>query len=446
MSGLRFSWAAYRKASADLLASAPLESCGVAYSIHDPHTDSWLVDNVETVADSAYEHRDEVSATLRPAFIVEVANRARALGRSVVLVHTHPFEQRHPRFSTVDDRGEIALADYLRRRAPKSEHLALVLSQAGCRARRIGTVQEVPVWQVGERLVLMSSEKSTEGGHARYDRQVRAFGADGQRAISSLKVGVVGVGGTGSVLLQQLIRLGVRDFVLIDPDVVETTNLNRLAGAGPTDVGATKIAVAEREILACSPGSWVRGLRADVVDANIATELVGLDFVFLCTDSHASRAVVCQIAYQYLVPTIDMGTSITVREGAVTHVTGRVQMLAPELPCLTCTGALDGNQIRREMMSPERRASDPYLLGDYEPQPAVMSINTTMASLAATMFMATVTSMPSQARFQLYDGIRGAVRPTQARRVEDCIVCSPRGALAKGSSWPLPVRPSENNG
>ncbi|MCA1411668.1 ThiF family adenylyltransferase [Bradyrhizobium sp. NBAIM20] len=446
MSGLRFVWPTYRRASADLLASAPLESCGVAYSVHDPHTDTWLVDDVESVADSAYEHRDEVSATLRPAFIVEVANRARALGRSVVLVHTHPFEQSHPRFSAVDDAGEVALAGYLRRRAPQGEHLALVLSEAGCRARRIGTAQEVPVWQVGERLVLLSSDKSTEGSDVRYDRQVRAFGADGQRVISSLKVGVVGVGGTGSVLLQQLTRLGVRDFVLIDPDVVETTNLNRLAGAGPSDVGTSKIAVAEREILACSSTSRVRGLRADVVDANIAAELVGLDFVFLCTDSHASRAVVCHVAYQYLVPTIDMGTSITVREGAVTHISGRVQMLAPELPCLTCTGALDGNQIRREMMSPERRASDPYLVGDYEPQPAVMSINTTMASLAATMFMAAVTSMPGQARFQLYEGVRGAVRPTQARRVDDCVVCSRRGALAKGPSWPLPVRPRANNG
>jgi hypothetical protein len=141
-----------------------------------------------------------------------------------------------------------------------------------------------------------------------------------------------------------------------------------------------------------------------------------------------------------------MGMSVTVRDDAVTHITGRVQMLAPELPCLTCTGALDANQIRREMMSPEQRASDPYLVGAHEPQPAVMSINSTVASLAATMFMAAVTSMPGQARFQLYDGVRGTVRPTQARVVEHCIVCSKKGALAKGVSWPLPVRSSASNG
>jgi molybdopterin/thiamine biosynthesis adenylyltransferase len=446
MSGLRFPGSAYRTTSADLLAAAPLESCGVAYSVYDPRTGTWVVDEVEVVPESAYEHRDETSATLRPTFIVDVANRARAQGRSVVLMHTHPFEPGHPRFSEVDDKGEVALADYLGRRAPAGDHLTLVLARGGCCARRIGTTEEVPTWEVSERLVLLSQRGAAEPAQARYDRQVRAFGADGQRAISSLKVGVIGLGGTGSVLVQQLARLGVRDYVLIDPDAVETTNLNRLAGAGAADVGAPKIDVAEREIRAYLPAARVHGLRADVVDQSTAAKLTGVDFIFLCTDSHASRAVVCQLAYQHLVPTIDMGVSVTVRDGVVTHITGRVQMLAPGLPCLTCTGALDANQIRCEMMSPEQRASDPYLVGAHEPQPAVMSINSTLASLAATMFMAAVTSVPGQARFQLYDGVRGTVRPMQARVVEHCIVCSKKGALAKGVSWPLPVRSSANNG
>ncbi|MGY3033845.1 hypothetical protein ACVIIV_003015 [Bradyrhizobium sp. USDA 4354] len=441
MSGLRFPASAYRTTSAKLLAAAPLESCGVAYSVHDARTSTWVVDEIGVVPESAYEHRDETSASLRPAFIVDVANRARAQGRSVVLMHTHPFERGHPSFSKIDDEGEVALADYLRRRASAGDHLTLVLGQGGCRARRIGKSEEVPTWEVGERLVLLSQGGAADSTQGQYDRQVRAFGAEGQRVISSLKVGVVGLGGTGSVLIQQLARLGVRYYVLIDPDAVETTNLNRLAGAGTSDVGAAKIDVAEREIRACLPSARVRGLRADVVDESSAAELTSVDFIFLCTDSHASRAVVSQLAYQHLVPTIDMGTSITARDGVVTHITGRVQMLAPELPCLTCTGALDANQIRREMMSPEQRASDPYLVGAHEPQPAVMSINSTVASLAATMFMAAVTPIPSQARFQLYDGIRGTVRPTIARIVPGCIVCSRSGALARGHSWPLPVRP-----
>jgi molybdopterin-synthase adenylyltransferase len=58
------------------------------------------------------------------------------------------------------------------------------------------------------------------------------------------------------------------------------------------------------------------------------------------------------------------------------------------------------------------------------------------------MFLGAVTPMPANARFQLYDGIRGTVRPTTARIVPSCLVCSHAGALAKGISWPLPVRPA----
>jgi molybdopterin/thiamine biosynthesis adenylyltransferase len=207
-------------------------------------------------------------------------------------------------------------------------------------------------------------------------------------------------------------------------------------------VGQPKTIIVERGVFSIAPAARVRRMERDVVDAEIAAELRGLDFVFLCTDSQASRAVVGQLAYQHLVPTIDMGVSVTVRDGAVTHITGRVQMLSPGLPCLTCTGALDGEQIRREMLTPEQRAADSYLVGANEPHPAVMSINSTMASLAVTMFLGAVTPIPANARFQLYDGIRGTVRPTMARIVSGCLVCSQEGALAKGTSWPLPVRPA----
>jgi hypothetical protein len=73
--------------------------------------------------------------------------------------------------------------------------------------------------------------------------------------------------------------------------------------------------------------------------------------------------VVNQAAYQFLVPVIDMGVSITVADGVVTHITGRVQMLAPGLPCLTCSNALNSEAIRREMLTPEQRAADPYIQG-----------------------------------------------------------------------------------
>src|SRR3546814_7327021 len=78
-------------------------------------------------------------------------------------------------------------------------------------------------------------------------------------------------------------------------------------------------------IEAINPDARVEAIVGDIVDAEQAARIAGCDFIFLCTDSHASRAVVCQAAYQYLVPVIDMGVSVSTADGAITHVTGRVR-------------------------------------------------------------------------------------------------------------------------
>ena len=49
-----------------------------------------------------------------------------------------------------------------------------------------------------------------------WDRNVRAFGADLQRALGELRVTIVGCGGTGSAVAEQITRLGVRHLHLID--------------------------------------------------------------------------------------------------------------------------------------------------------------------------------------------------------------------------------------
>jgi molybdopterin/thiamine biosynthesis adenylyltransferase len=69
----------------------------------------------------------------------------------------------------------------------------------------------------------------------RHDRQIRAFGHDGQRRLGAATAAVVGAGGIGSLLVQGLAHLGVGRLIVIDPDRVEPSNLNRLAGATAAD-------------------------------------------------------------------------------------------------------------------------------------------------------------------------------------------------------------------
>ncbi|WP_189524196.1 MULTISPECIES: ThiF family adenylyltransferase [unclassified Mesorhizobium] len=215
---------------------------------------------------------------------------------------------------------------------PAASHLALVIGPDGCRARRLGIAHEIPVWEIGACARALAYPGLPEISTLAHDRQVRAFGPRGQAIISHIAVAIIGLGGTGSAVAQQLAHLGVRRFILIDPDVVEMTKLNRLVGATPADIGRPKAEVAARHIRSINSKAEITALRADIVDEASLPALYGADFLFLCTDSHASRAVVGQLAYQFLLPCIDMGVSITVRENAITHGTGRTQMLAPGLP------------------------------------------------------------------------------------------------------------------
>jgi hypothetical protein len=393
----------------------------------------------------AYIERTPISASLSPAYIVEIVNRARAGQLGLVFVHSHPSATGIPCFSSVDDHGERGLESFLRLRLPGASHLAIVVGPQGINCRNLGQQCPVDVVEVGRQLTIHSGTEAIGPAEITFDRQVRAFGTTGQQTIKRLRIGIVGLGGTGSLMAQQLAYLGVSDFILIDPDAVERHNLNRLVGAGPSDVGVPKVTVAARHINFINPHARTLSLQRDVVDEAVPNSLVCADFIFCCTDSQASRAVLNQLAYQYLIPSIDMGVSIGLGASGLASITGRVQMLAPGLACLTCTNAIDARGVREELMTPEQRTMDPYFRGGIgEAQPAVISINSTVTSLAASMFLGALTPAPFTTRFQLYDGIVGTVRPIVASSEPRCIVCSPAGSLARAGSWQLPTRPIQS--
>jgi len=306
-------------------------------------------------------------------------------------------------------------------------------------AREIGTKRPLRVIGVGENIIWGETAEG-ETPAERYDRQIRAFGPAGQEVLKSVRVAIVGLGGTGSVVFQELVYLGVRDFILLDPDTVEGTNLNRLVGTVPSDIGKSKVDVAEKWAKQVNSKIHVSARKGSALNADITRSLADADFLFCCTDSHGSRAVLNQFAYQYLVPAIDMGVVIATTKGRVTHVAGRTQMLAPGLACLACGNLLDAEQVRMDLMTDFERQQDPYFVGQPEPAPAVISLNSTIASLAVTMFLNATVGIPGSARFLHYNAMTGTCRPVLSIPHPSCVVCSPRGAIARGDEWPLPAR------
>jgi molybdopterin/thiamine biosynthesis adenylyltransferase len=377
---------------------------------------------------------------LKPEFVARVTKRARLEKCTIVFVHSHPGSDA-PVFSPVDWDGEQHLAAFLSHRHPDYPHAALVVSKGGMQARRLATNEHIRVIAIGNnRTTLYDPKQPDEPIADTFDRQIRAFGPDGQRSLQMLRIAIVGLGGMGSLVSQQLGHLGVRDFLLIDPDVLEHTNLNRVVNATPKDVGRPKVDLAADYIRLIAPGAHVATIQGDITRRDVANQLLNADLIYGCTDSHGSRSVLQQVAYQYLIPCIDTGTTITVATGRVTHIYGRVQLLAPGHSCLTCNGLLNPNEVRHDMMTDFERKADPYIQGAREPAPAVMSLNGTVASLAVTMLLSMVCGIPVTARYLLYNAVSSLLRTVRGQADPNCYICSRAGSFARGDTWPLLVR------
>lgn len=431
----------------DLL--GPIEACAVLFAEPARSTggrELLVVRRAVLAEPDDYSFRHAVGAELSPQFVARVSKEAKLAKQALIFVHTHPGEGA-PQFSMTDDRGEQLLASFLSVRGQTESHVAMVLSCSGVRARRLGQDEEVAVTSVGDQLVRRFVPLGARSAppELRHDRQVRAFGTDGQRALANLRVAIVGLGGTGSIAAQQLAHLGVRDFLLIDPDTVDETNLNRVVGARHDDVGIPKTEVAARQVREIDPACVVETLRMNVVLEKVARRLIDADVIVGCTDSHGSRSVLQQVAYQYFIHLIDIGSTIVVESGAVRSIFGRVQLLGPDHPCLWCSALLDSEQVRRDLMSEVERQADPYIQGAHLPAPSVVSLNGVVVSLAVTMLLGLVTAAPVSGHHLLYNALTPSLRSVRGTLQSDCFICSPRGALARGDSLRLYARMEETD-
>jgi molybdopterin/thiamine biosynthesis adenylyltransferase len=423
-----------------LRAEQNLETCAIflTRAARTSHGLRWLVFEEIFIDAKQYSHRSAERITINPELVFKAAARARNEAATVVFAHSHP-EADIPIFSATDDEGELRLTSFFSDFLPGLPILSLLVALGGIRARVMGSDEEVLIESVGTSLGFSADQSSAR--FEPHNRQILAFGEEGQKIIRSLRIGIVGLGGTGSIVAHELAHLGAFDVTLIDPDLVETSNLNRLLGATPDDVGMAKVEVAKRSILAISRGAQVRALNADVMDEATARTLLACSIVFCCTDSHGSRAILNQICYQYFIPVIDIGVSLTAKSGILTHINGRIQLLAPGLGCLTCGEFLNPDQVRRDLMSENEKLNDPYFdSSEGQPQPAVISINGIVSSLALTMFLGVVTEIPIDYRYQLYDGLSGRLRSIEHQPRPGCVTCSPDGAYARGDTWELPTR------
>ncbi|MHB1090839.1 MAG: HesA/MoeB/ThiF family protein, partial [Ilumatobacteraceae bacterium] len=223
-----------------------------------------------------------------------------------------------------------------------------------------------------------------------FDRQIRALGRDGQTVLHQLHVAVVGLGGTGSAVFEQLVRLGVGTITIVDHQTVEYTNVTRIHGSNISDVGRPKVEVQKAHADQIGLGTDVIALYGNVAELNIAEQLRGCDALFSCTDDHRGRGVLSRIAYRYLIPLFNTGVQVKTCGGLIIGIHGRVVVAGPGLPCLICAQQVISAIAAAEAHSDHARvalAGEGYVPGLGEPAPAIIAYTTAAASLLVAEFL-----------------------------------------------------------
>lgn len=262
---------------------------------------------------------------------------------------------------------------------------------------------------------------------SRFNRNELLFGAEGQARIAATSVGIVGVGGLGSHVAQQLAYLGTEEFVLVDHDRVSLSSLNRMIGATPDDAvaGTAKVAVAERVIRQIRPGGRVRSFDARIEDPGAHEAVAGCDVLFGCLDEDSPRLRLLELSSAVRRPYLDLATDV----GADGRVYGgRVLVSIDGERCLFCMGLLDEDAIRRAAQTEEQRAEDDRIYGVRRGAlggagPSVVSINGVVASVAATEFMVWATGMRDPRRYLVYRAERGIITLPSDQPLEHCPFC-----------------------
>jgi molybdopterin/thiamine biosynthesis adenylyltransferase len=230
----------------------------------------------------------------------------------------------------------------------------------------------------------------------RFSRQ-SFLGPNAEQVLGNALVGVVGLGGGGSHIVQQLAHLGVRRYVLYDADVVEESNLNRLVGATLEDARAArpKLEIAKRIITGQDANAEIHGHQTRWQES--AESLRLCDLVFSCVDSFAERAQLEIACRRHLIPMLDIGLGVTIVDDEPPVLGGQVILSMPGGPCMRCLGFL----------TEKRLADEASQYGDAGPRPQVIWGNGVLASIAVGIAIDLLTDWTRRLRKVVYLEYRG---------------------------------------
>ena len=335
--------------------------------------------------------------------MVPLLDEAARRNFAVLKIHSHPGG--YPQFSHIDDASDLELFEAIDGHVDSGlPHVSAVMEPGGLIFGRAvhtdGAFEPLEIVSVvGDDLHFWYQEQPHNELPEFTRRHAQMFGKGTTEKLRRLRVAVIGCSGTGSPVVEQLARLGVGSLVLLDPDIVEEKNLNRIYGATLDDAqhARPKVEVLARSVKAMGLGTTVHPIQKTLFHADVVKLIAGCDAVFGCMDSVEGRHVLNRLATFYSLPYFDLGVKLEADgTGNVDYVGGVVHFLQPGRSSLLSRGVYTLENVHAEGLlrtdpaAYAERLKAKYITGVQEDRPAVVSVNTLIAALAVNEFLARV--------------------------------------------------------
>lgn len=334
------------------------------------------------------------TASFTSAYVLRAAATARDRGEGLVLLHSHPAGHGWQGLSSTDHNTE---ADYERvaRAYTRMPMVGMTLAGDDGWSARFWFDRSGPTWaesvrRVTDKLTVSWNNQLRLAPQATHfqRRTVSAWGDRTQASIARLRVLVVGVGSVGLDVAQRLAATGLIEVGVMDFDIIEDHNLDRMIGATRVDaaLGRAKTDVAGRLMTSAATAHRFQPVLHELSITDPSGLAVALDYdvIFSCVDRPWPRAVLNLTAYADLIPVIDGGIALdTFADGRLRSGVWRAHTLVPGRPCMVCLGQLDLGEVTLDQQG---LLDDPtYIAQAGRQAPANQNVAALSASVSAAL-------------------------------------------------------------
>jgi hypothetical protein len=220
---------------------------------------------------------------------------------ALVVVHCHPGG--YPRFSATDDEADRLLFPSVHSwfDVPGGHGAAVMLPDGAIFGRTVDPAGRFAPFRrisvAGDDLLFFPKPSKLTVVPAAARRVSQTFGSGTYALLRSLRIGVVGCSGTGSIVAELLARNCVGELLLVDDDIVEDKNLNRILNSRAADAerGAAKVDVLAGAIREFGLGTLVEPVKASLLDAVGSERVSTCDIVFGCMDTAEGRHILGRV-------------------------------------------------------------------------------------------------------------------------------------------------------